>query len=187
MLQLYGANPDCVDHDHDGFSVLQGDCNDHNAAIHPGAVERPNRIDDNCDGVVDERLYPVPAGRNGSRPVPLTLPAEATATLAGVFAVDTYQFHLKSPGRVRFGLCPPSLDTDVQLTFTDRDGTQEASTISGSASTRRTPWQPEPGASRSDRATFKGPPPTNRIPCPWRRGTLAATGLGADRSSPFEG
>jgi hypothetical protein len=126
MLQLYGANPDCEDHDHDGFSVLQGDCNDHNATIHPGAVDRPNRIDDNCDGVVDERLYSVPTNRNSSRPVPLTLPAEATATLAGVFAVDTYQFHLKSPGRVRFGLCPPSLDTDVQLTFTDRDGTQES-------------------------------------------------------------
>ncbi len=31
-----------------------GDCKDDNPAIHPGAVEQCNKVDDNCDGQVDE-------------------------------------------------------------------------------------------------------------------------------------
>ena len=45
---------DCVDVDMDGYTVCDGDCNDQNAAIHPGAAEICNGLDDNCDGTVDE-------------------------------------------------------------------------------------------------------------------------------------
>lgn len=39
------------DADNDGWTVCGGDCNDTDAAVHPGAVERPdNDIDDNCNG-----------------------------------------------------------------------------------------------------------------------------------------
>jgi hypothetical protein len=52
----------CVDADGDGYFVgcdayvsKQGpDCDDTNAAIHPGAAEHCNGVDDNCDGQVDE-------------------------------------------------------------------------------------------------------------------------------------
>jgi hypothetical protein len=43
-----------IDNDGDGFSVAQGDCNDSNPAVHPGATELCNGIDDDCDGQVDE-------------------------------------------------------------------------------------------------------------------------------------
>ena len=45
---------DCTDHDGDGFSECTGDCDDTNPAIHPGAVEICNHLDDNCDGRIDE-------------------------------------------------------------------------------------------------------------------------------------
>ena len=42
------------DQDGDGWRVCDGDCNDHDAAVHPGAAETCDGVDDNCDGRVDE-------------------------------------------------------------------------------------------------------------------------------------
>ncbi len=42
------------DHDGDGFTQEQGDCNDQDASVHPAADEVCNAVDDDCDGSVDE-------------------------------------------------------------------------------------------------------------------------------------
>jgi hypothetical protein len=42
-----------VDRDGDGFEIGE-DCDDEEAAIHPGAEERCDGLDDDCDGAVDE-------------------------------------------------------------------------------------------------------------------------------------
>jgi hypothetical protein len=42
------------DADHDGFRACAGDCNDASGAVHPGAVEQCNGLDDDCSGVVDD-------------------------------------------------------------------------------------------------------------------------------------
>src|SRR3954453_24200322 len=48
---ITSANPDPPA----GYAALDGDCDDNNAAVHPGATEIiGNGIDDNCNGQVDE-------------------------------------------------------------------------------------------------------------------------------------
>ncbi len=45
---------DAVDADGDGYSEDDGDCDDGNPAIHPGADERCDYFDNNCDGEINE-------------------------------------------------------------------------------------------------------------------------------------
>jgi len=46
----------CDDNDGDGYKVCEGDCDDTNPNIHPGAPELCNELDDNCDGQINEGL-----------------------------------------------------------------------------------------------------------------------------------
>jgi len=55
------CGPTCTDADGDTYATQGGacgpvDCNDINAAVHPGATEVCDDIDNNCDGSVDEGL-----------------------------------------------------------------------------------------------------------------------------------
>jgi ASPIC and UnbV/FG-GAP-like repeat/Putative metal-binding motif len=40
--------------DGDAFTLLEGDCNDADPAVHPNASEQANGYDDDCDGVADD-------------------------------------------------------------------------------------------------------------------------------------
>src|SRR3954470_15290875 len=52
----YGDTPWCYagcQQPYDFFPVPDGDCNDGNASVNPGAAEVCNGIDDDCDNAVD--------------------------------------------------------------------------------------------------------------------------------------
>lgn len=44
-----------VDHDGDGFDGCMEDCDDRDPEVHPGAEERCNFLDDDCNGELDDR------------------------------------------------------------------------------------------------------------------------------------
>ncbi len=44
------------DEDGDGYLIPDGDCDETDATIHPGAIEVCDGIDNNCDGLIDEGL-----------------------------------------------------------------------------------------------------------------------------------
>jgi len=58
LVQAYDAlmsAPVCNDNDNDGVTDCDGDCDDNDPSVHPGASEICfNNIDDNCNGSVDE-------------------------------------------------------------------------------------------------------------------------------------
>jgi hypothetical protein len=108
MRQLYGTeNPDCEDRDHDGFTPLSGDCNDHRAAVHPGAAEKLPHVDDDCDGRVDERIWQEPEG-GFLAPVQISLPAEI-AGKGDEIEVDDFIARMRSPQRVFIVACSVSI------------------------------------------------------------------------------
>lgn len=99
----------CEDVDGDGYSPFLGDCDDGNSAVHPGAPEIANGVDDNCNGLVDESQVTGNPGfsQDWGHPTPTTFPFSASA--ASSSSVWTHLgFNAPKGGRIRLRTCSRS-------------------------------------------------------------------------------
>jgi hypothetical protein len=104
------ASPDCGDSDLDGFSVVNGDCDDNDPSRHILSRELAgNGLDDDCDEFIDEDIL-IEADRghdpdNFVTTVDTRLPFEVKGSASDTTDRDRFRFDLTQTGRVRVTLC----------------------------------------------------------------------------------
>jgi len=170
-----GGGPSCdphpadksLDQDADGYTPAQGDCNDCDPLVNPGAIEVPgNMVDDDCDGIVD----------NAPGPCDSTVTANDATSLAQAFEQCDMRFFKgamlvgPSDGKARavvpkFGILTPKAGAHMALIST------------GLALDKSTPGYVvvQPGTNLADTNTFNNPLPS--IPAnPMCSGVLGGPG-----------
>lgn len=94
LAQSFPADSSCADTDGDGYTPLQGDFDDHNANVRPGAVEISNGLDDDCNGVIDDVLVKESTDFEGDAqtaqvvPVPSRIQGRSTTGDRDVFRIE---------------------------------------------------------------------------------------------------
>lgn len=104
----------------EGYAEQAGDCAPADPAIHPGALEVDNGVDDNCDGVIDEQ-------GTSSTPSPSQVVTSAPTTLADTSTShETVASETRSPDAL-------STSTDALSTSAESRPAPPVSAIAGQA------------------------------------------------------
>ncbi len=108
LAQYGAASAFCADADFDGYSRIKHDCNDASAAVHPGAVETVNGVDDDCDGMKDNPVIqetgtaPFPSDALHALPVTLPVKLVGAAASTAIEDRDCFEFTLSAADSIRF-------------------------------------------------------------------------------------
>lgn len=108
-LGTYPENKFCLDLDGDELSPLAGDCNDRNPLVGPGVEDVPNQSDDNCNILIDDRLYE----ESSSQEFPdtaqggllLELPAQVRGKFATIDDSDFFRIRVRDNDLLYIRLC----------------------------------------------------------------------------------
>lgn len=129
------ANAFCVDADADGFSPINGDSDDSNPQIKPTAIETPNLIDDDGNGLIDDLLvkeqndFPSTTQSAPVISIPAKIQGRATASDTDTLIINTTD---TLPRRLRFNLqSPNSFVGFIQLQPVDLIGRTQSFSVAG--------------------------------------------------------
>lgn len=113
-LDYLGGGTSCTDADNDGYCTTDGDCNDSDATVNPGAAEVcGDGIDNNCDGVVDEGCST--GGDDTTAPV---ISSVSSANLKGNKFEISWTTDEASNSEVTFTCCGTYSDTNMVTSHT---------------------------------------------------------------------
>lgn len=112
VTSLYPKSDRLNDGDGDGFSPLQGDLDDSNAAIYPYAPELVDGIDNNLDGLIDENVYTEESG--DITELAVTMPFAVQGSISSLSDVDVFTFTAAKSGYLLLNIYSKDSDTSVE-------------------------------------------------------------------------
>jgi hypothetical protein len=106
MSAAYGDEaPFCENSDSDGYTAIEGDCNDDTREVRPRERETLDGVDQDCNGVVDDiDLNEIPLGDFDS-PLPITAPVRIRGRFSSGDIEDTFEIEVKAGTTLRCHLC----------------------------------------------------------------------------------
>jgi PKD repeat protein len=106
MTAAYGSEaPFCADADSDGFTILEGDCNDSSRDVRPREIETVDGVDEDCDGAVDDLEINEPVLGDFDSPLPVEVPSHIRGQVLKD-NIDTFEIEVDAGVTLRFQLCP---------------------------------------------------------------------------------
>ena len=140
-------SPYSLDRDGDTFKPLDGDTDDSNANVHPGAVEVQNGKDDDCNGLVDEQVmlesddFPSFAWEETAT---LSAPSRLAGTHNSAQDLDAVRLDVPAMRLVRFTLkTQPSANVTLDIRHGSIQG--QITQLSGSGVMSKTVFLDRPG------------------------------------------
>jgi len=111
-LSQYQASDKIKDNDGDGFSPIQGDFDDSDSTIYPGAPEISDGLDNNLDGLVDENVYRETDSDFTSKHI--QIPALIQGSISELNDVDSFTFTLDKQENLAITIFSVSGDKNVR-------------------------------------------------------------------------